>query len=291
MIMNSLLVVTSNKHDPNPEDLQKAGMAFGLRTEVVEYAELNWEFGIEELKIRTKGIEIGEFDAFILRGAGVRNTLAKRHRGVLADWLLTKNKRVLNGRYFAEYSGGLTKLEQLWIMLKEGVATIPTKIIGSIDSYPSELPDYPFVTKPLAGSQGEGITLVSNDSLRRRAFSLNPPQQLLIQPVLPNKVDYRVIVLNGKVLGIMQRNAGDGMFVTNVSAGGIASKVDIRADFKQLAKRASELFDLDFVGVDIMLDDSGEPRVLELNAAAEFQGFQKACQVNVAEKMISYLLK
>jgi RimK family alpha-L-glutamate ligase len=288
--MKRLLVITSNKHDPNPVKIARAGEQRGLEIELVEYSELTLQFQGGGLHVVSHSLnnDFTDFDYYIFRGSGVRNYVFQEHRGVLASWLAAQGKRVLNGTYFSEYCGGTSKLVQHMVMVDKKLPCVPTTIVGSLDAYPHLLPDYPYVVKPTTGSHGEGVTLVDSDSARRRIFTFYSAHELLIQPVLPGRNDFRIITIGNRALGMMERTAQKGAFVTNVSAGGKASKATLTGEMERLALRAAEAFSLEYAGIDIMLQD-GEPVVLEVNSAAEFQGFAKATGIDVASEIVRYL--
>ena len=113
---------------------------------------------------------------------------------------------------------------------------------------------------------------------------------MLVQPVLPEGEDIRIIVVGGKVIGAMKRKAASGKFLTNYSAGGEVENFQITPEMEEIALSAAKLFHLEYVGVDLMADKQGKWRVLEVNRACQFEGFEKATGLNVPQLTLSYLL-
>jgi glutathione synthase/RimK-type ligase-like ATP-grasp enzyme len=60
---------------------------------------------------------------------------------------------------------------------------------------------------------------------------------------------------------------------------------------EDVAIKTAVHFDLDYVGVDLMKGNDGEWKVLEVNRACQFKGFEKAVGINVAKEVINFLEK
>jgi RimK family alpha-L-glutamate ligase len=100
--------------------------------------------------------------------------------------------------------------------------------------------------------------------------------------------DYRVLVLGGKILGVMKRIAQDGGFKANVSLGGKAEKVELDKELKFLAKKIIKNGKLFYGGIDFIKKDN-QYLALEINTSAQFKGFEEATNINVAEEIIKKL--
>ena len=61
-----------------------------------------------------------------------------------------------------------------------------------------------------------------------------------------------VIVVDGKVVASMQREAAPGEFRANIHMGGTASVVKVTAEEKKIAIKAAKAMDLKVAGVDII---------------------------------------
>ena len=76
----------------------------------------------------------------------------------------------------------------------------------------------------------------------------------------------RCFVIDGKVVGSMQRKAAAGEFRANLHLGASASSIKITAEERKIAVAATKNMGLQVAGVDIIRSNSG-PRVLEINSA------------------------
>jgi RimK family alpha-L-glutamate ligase len=93
--------------------------------------------------------------------------------------------------------------------------------------------------------------------------------------------DVRAYVVDGTVLGAMRRYAPDDEWRTNVALGGSVEDVSgaLPDAARDIARRATAAFDLDYAGVDLVPDrseDGPDWRVLEVNTTAGFKGFFEA---------------
>jgi ribosomal protein S6--L-glutamate ligase len=115
-------------------------------------------------------------------------------------------------------------------------------------------------------------------------------QTLLIQEYVREcaGADIRVMVVGGRVLGAMQRTAKLGRFRANVHQGADVSVFPLDDQLEWLALRAAEVVGLDIAGVDLVRGADGY-RVIEVNSAPGFEGFEKATGRNVAAEMLRYV--
>ncbi len=149
------------------------------------------------------------------------------------------------------------------------------------------------VSKPLRGSQGQGIFRLDDPDLAFRIFKIlqTANQTMLIQEFIetPGR-DIRVFVVGNRVIGAMYRYAKPGAWKTNVSRGGKPVKCSISKDLEQLAINASKAMQMDFAGIDILESKTGLV-VSEVNSAPNWSGLQKATGIDAAEEIIDYLLQ
>ncbi len=146
------------------------------------------------------------------------------------------------------------------------------------------------VIKPLFGSQGQGVRLLDKNS------ALPLPRDGFVDGVYylqryidtgKGNHDFRVFVVNDKVVAAMQRN-GSG-WLNNVAQG--AKCVSIHDDMIfNLAVSAAKAVNIDYCGVDIIRDKDGKLWVLEVNSIPAWAGLQSLAQVNVAQILVDDLL-
>jgi len=150
----------------------------------------------------------------------------------------------------------------------------------------------PVILKLLSGTHGKGVMLGRDlDEIQASldtVWALN--QTLLIQEYVREcaGTDIRVMVVGGRVLGAMQRTAKLGRFRANVHQGADVSAFPLDDRLEWLALRAAEVVGLDIAGVDLVQGADGY-RVIEVNSAPGFEGFEKATGRNVAAEMLRYV--
>jgi RimK family alpha-L-glutamate ligase len=152
---------------------------------------------------------------------------------------------------------------------------------------------FPCVVKILSGTHGNGVHLVSSKEslmeLMEFVDSLNSTVNLLIQEYIDAKPgqDIRVLVINGKPIGAMLRKSIDGSFKANISRGGIGEMFPMNDEIEFLAAETCKIMGLDIGGIDLLFDKDGY-KICEANSSPGFEGFEKACGMNVAKEIVKY---
>ncbi len=152
---------------------------------------------------------------------------------------------------------------------------------------------YPCVAKPLGGSSGEHTYLLRSpaDLALVLAARSSDGVPFLLQPFVAEAggVDRRLFVLDGRVLGAIERHAPAGDFRSNVAQGGRAVGVEASREEAALAVQAVHALGLDYAGVDIISTHSG-PVVLEVNGEPQFEAVETHAGVDVAGAIADWLL-
>ncbi|MDH5721698.1 MAG: 30S ribosomal protein S6--L-glutamate ligase [Alphaproteobacteria bacterium] len=147
----------------------------------------------------------------------------------------------------------------------------------------------PLVVKLLEGTQGRGVVLAETNKAAEsviNAFkSLNT--NILVQEFIKeaNGEDIRCFVIDGKVVGAIQRKAAAGEFRANLHLGGSASTVNITAEERKIAVKATKTMGLVVAGVDIIRSKDG-PKVLEINSSPGLEGIEEITDKDIAGMMI-----
>ncbi|AUX09181.1 ribosomal protein S6--L-glutamate ligase [Halalkaliarchaeum desulfuricum] len=128
---------------------------------------------------------------------------------------------------------------------------------------------FPLVVKPNSTTRGEGIVRVEDpDSLAGvldylnliHEFPATDDRSYLIQEFLPGARDYRAMVLDGDVVGAVERQLPSsgrdaGRWKHNVHRGGEAVGVDLPERARQLARNAAGTLGIRYLGVDLLRTD------------------------------------
>lgn len=151
---------------------------------------------------------------------------------------------------------------------------------------------FPLIIKENHGSLGKQVYLINNEK-----ELIDKENELIHTPHLFQKfiessrgIDFRIIVINHKVVAYMKRE-NKHSYLSNLASGGTASKVSLPKEFLDLAIKASKILKLDYCGVDILLGQNGEPILSEVNSNAFFKGIEETTGVNVAKAYVEYLVK
>jgi len=291
-VANKLLVITSPCHDPNPVAICDQAKELGLELDCLAYRDIVFDFSKDGVKFYSPKVKnnLEDYDYYIYRGAVTLGTMFWVHRGMLVSYFMSLGRRVLNGNHFDKYRGGIDKLGQTYELAKNNLPIPETRVVGSLELLDEQRFEYPFVLKQAVGSHGRAVWVADDDRKRNMLYTNQVPQDLLMQPYLHGKKDYRVLVVGKEVLGVMERRAKDHTFLTNFSMGGSVHAVELTDEMRSLALRVAEVFELEYVGVDLMPNDEGDLVVLEINSGAEFQGFMEVIDVNVPKKIVEYLI-
>ena len=157
------------------------------------------------------------------------------------------------------------------------------------------------VFKPIDLGLGQGIQRVENNPKLKGTLQglLDVYGLLFLQEFIPNfGYDIRAIVIdNENIIEYARQNPHD--FRHNVHLGGKIKVLDgmegftpaLLANIRKIALLISEKTNLDMVGVDFIISNSMDLYVLEWNAFFNFEGVEKALNVNIAKKIALFLNK
>lgn len=156
---------------------------------------------------------------------------------------------------------------------------------------------FPVVVKTIRGSKGKGVFIVESEKSLKSSVEaiekIDKDQELIIQEFIPINHDFRVIVLNGKVIAAMKRTSSTKKeFRTNYSLGGSVAKVVLEKDIEQIAVKAARAVGCYYAGVDIAISKkTGKPYVLEVNSSPGSEGVEKATGKNIIRKFVKSIIK
>ncbi len=145
------------------------------------------------------------------------------------------------------------------------------------------------VVKPLFGSEGRGMTRITDEAIALRVFKALAQFQavLYLQQFIPHEgFDYRLLVMGSRVLAIRRRNQLD--WRTNLAQGGIAEPMTPTEEMLLTAKTAAEAIGAPIAGIDLLPGRDGRLYTIEVNAVPGWKGLASALQVDVAELVLQY---
>jgi ribosomal protein S6--L-glutamate ligase len=148
------------------------------------------------------------------------------------------------------------------------------------------------VIKPLRSGAGFGVFKADDPDVAMHIFSyfINLSKPIYVQKFLNKKGngDYRIIVVGGQVIGAEFRTGTD--WKSNVSQGAKAKAAKPDEELKEIAIKAAQAMELDYVGVDIADTEDGY-YILETNPTIAWGTFKKVTKVNPAKHIIAHIIK
>lgn len=178
-----------------------------------------------------------------------------------------------------------------------GLGVPDTLYVGDGQAYAeatARLGPGPVVVKPIRGRQGSGIACLAPGQRLPKplAFELDQGNGLLVQAFIDPAArrDLRVLVVGGQVAGAMALTPAAGEFRANFHLGARSRAVDPSPEIAAAALGAAEAVGLEIAGVDLMRLENGKILVLEANYAPGFRGLEQATGLDVAGRIIDYVL-
>ncbi len=149
---------------------------------------------------------------------------------------------------------------------------------------------FPLVCKLAYGSMGLKVYLINNEEELFKTYQEHSYEPHLYQEFISSSYgkDIRVYLINHEVVAAMERiNEKD--FRSNIALGGKGKKIELSREYVNLAKKVSEILNLDFGGIDILIGKNKEPIIAEVNANAFLSEIEKVTNIDIASKIASYV--
>ncbi|MGA1975559.1 MAG: lysine biosynthesis protein LysX [Conexivisphaerales archaeon] len=156
---------------------------------------------------------------------------------------------------------------------------------------------YPIVMKPLNGSWGREVAVLSDarslkSYLELKEGSGDPDDHVYyLQEFIQNPGrDIRTVCVGGEVVASIYRYAPEGDWRSNVALGGTAKPCQLDREGRELMLKAAEVVGGEIVGVDSMEGPQGL-MVHEVNSNVEFRGAAGGTGVDIAGRILDYALR
>ena len=153
----------------------------------------------------------------------------------------------------------------------------------------SELsPNHKFILKMIRGNQGIGVNLINGlPSLKSllETFLALKDQKFLIQPFIEHHKEWRIFIIKGEIVGIIERTLAQDDFRGNSkrSIGKFLKNLPIEIEFEIM--RGVQLSGLDYCGVDILSNEDGF-FILEFNPVPGFEQLEELGGINIAKELL-----
>lgn len=188
------------------------------------------------------------------------------------------------------------KLRALQLMARDGIG-LPVTAFAHDTQRTEELIEIaggaPVVIKLLEGTQGIGVVLGETHKSAKSVIEAfrGAKVNILVQEYIKEAgaTDIRALVVDGKVVAVMQRTGAEGEFRSNLHRGGSAKPIRITPEERSTAIRAAKCMGLNVCGVDMLRSNHG-PVVMEVNSSPGLEGVERATGIDVAGKIIDFLV-
>ncbi len=150
---------------------------------------------------------------------------------------------------------------------------------------------FPLIAKLCYGSLGNGVFKINNmQELINFEIKYKTYEHIYQEYIECNSSDTRVIVIGNKVICAMKRY-NDKDFRSNIEQGGSGIIVKIDDKLRTICEKISLILQLDYCGIDILTDSTGNYYLCEVNSNAFFSEMERVTGLNIAKKYAEYILK
>ena len=186
------------------------------------------------------------------------------------------------------------KLRAIQLLTKKNIdvpKTVCARTPSSVETALAFVGGTPAIVKLQQGTQGIGTMIAETPqavtSLLETLWAMG--QDIILQEYISESKgrDYRAIVVGGRVVAAMRRQARAGEFRSNLHRGGYGVRVSLDRSYRAAAAAAARVMGLEVAGVD-MLEGADGPKILEINSSPGLEGIERATGVDVATTIVAY---
>lgn len=186
------------------------------------------------------------------------------------------------------------KLLALQVMVSNGIR-VPRTVLArgpmQVDQALEMVGGPPVVLKLLQGTQGVGVILAETRGAAASTLDAlwGLGQDVLVQEYVVESAgrDVRALIVGGRIVAAMRRQARTGEWRSNIHLGGVGTRVELDSSYAGAATAAARAVGLDVAGVDLLEGRDG-PLVTEVNASPGFEGLERVCGVDAAGAILDH---
>ncbi len=286
-----IAVLSRNKNLYSTRRLVEAGELRGHQVDVIDTMHCYMDITSNRPSVRYNGDPLPNYDAVIPRiGASVTfyGTSVVRQFEMMGTYSINESVAISRSR---------DKLRSLQLLSRKGIGMPRTGFAhhpDKIDDLIKNVGGAPVVIKLLEGTQGIGVVLAETQKTAEAIIEafMGLDANILVQEYIKEAggADIRCLVVGGKVVAAMKRQAPTGEFRSNLHRGGTASLVRLSPEERKTAINAAKTMGLNMCGVDILRSNNG-PMVMEVNSSPGLEGIEAATGKDVAGMIIDFISK
>ena len=286
-----IAVLSRNRTLYSTRRLVEAGEQRGHVMRVIDVLRCYMDITSHNPTIHYKGEELTGFDAVVPRiGASVTfyGTAVLRQFEMMGVFPVNESVAVTRSR---------DKLRALQLLSRRGIGLPVTGFAHSPDDIQDlikEVGSTPLVIKLLEGTQGIGVVLAETKKAAESVIEafMGLSANILVQEYIKEAggSDIRCLVVGGRVIAAMKRQAAEGEFRSNLHCGGTATLIRLTPEERSTATRAARIMGLNVCGVDLLRSHHGAV-VMEVNSSPGLGGIEEATGKDVAGMIIEFIEK
>ena len=246
-------------------------------------------------RLLSKGRDLCEYDAIIVK------KISREYSPNSIDRLELLRVAEANGvRVFSPALSMLRLIDRLsctTTLANAGIPMPPTLVTENVGQAEEAVTRYgAAVFKPLYSTKARGMIVIdAGDPAPVRHQQItdfhreHPMMYVQKKMTLPGR-DLGMVFLGGEYLGAYARVSEGESWNTTIHHGGRYAAAQPDDSWIEIARRAQDLFNMDYTTVDMAATENG-PVVFEVSAFGGFRGAKEGLGINVAERYVDYVLK
>ena len=284
-----IAILSRNPNLYSTRRLKEAGETLGHTVDVIDTMHCYMDITSNHPSVRYKGAPLPMYDAVIPRiGASVTfyGTSVVRQFEMMGTFSINESVAISRSR---------DKLRSLQLLSRKGIGLPRTGFAHHPDKISDLLKNVggaPVVIKLLEGTQGIGVVLAETTKAAESIIEafMGLKANILVQEYIKEAggADIRCLVIGGKVVAAMKRQAAEGEFRSNLHRGGSAELTKLTPAERKTAIAAAQTLGLKVSGVDLLRAGRG-PLVMEVNSSPGLGGIETATGKDVAGAIIEYI--
>lgn len=284
-------ILSRNRKLYSTRRLVQAAEERGHEVHVIDVLRCYMNMATSRPSIHYRGEDLTGFDAIIPRiGASITfyGTAVVRQFEMMGVYAVNESVALSRSR---------DKLRSVQLLSRKGIGLPVTGFAHAPDDVPDLIKmvgGAPLVIKLLEGTQGIGVVLAETRKAAESVIEafMGLSANILVQEFIKEAggSDIRCLVVGGKVVAAMKRQAPEGEFRSNLHRGGTAEVIRITPEERSTAVRAASIMGLNVAGVDLLRSNHGAV-VMEVNSSPGLQGIESATGKDVASMIIALIEK
>lgn len=286
-----IAILSRNPNLYSTRRLKEAGDLKRHTVDIIDTMHCYMDITSNKPAVRYQGKSLPKYDAVIPRiGASVTfyGTAVVRQFEMMGTYSINESVAISRSR---------DKLRSLQLLSRKGIGLPRTGFAhhpDKIDDLLKNVGGAPVVIKLLEGTQGIGVVLADTAKAAESIIEafMGLKANILVQEYIKEAggADIRCLVIGGKVVAAMKRQAAPGEFRSNLHRGGSAELVRLSPAERKTAVDAAKTMGLNMCGVDILRSAHG-PVVMEVNSSPGLEGIEQATGKDVAKMVFEHIEK